>query len=905
MHYFKKILIAFLTLFVFLVLMLSIITFFYGDKICNTIIKLLNKNINTEITYKSTNLSLFKFFPNAAISFHNINISSVNNFSFINIDTINSKKLLFANEASVKFNILYLLLDKTLIINGIEVNNGIIQLMKNQKEESNSIFFNKNENNTSTFQIHKILLHNTQLKIVNEKENFYLYSFFKDVKLSGNIQSNNLDIFTKASINQIFISFKKGLNNFQWNNSLTIKLYLKNNNNELFINKGNINTLNEEILFSGKLHNTSPYNYSINSRIKNFKFPNLSKFPFKQIKSLKIDDGTGNIRINISGNIDGNNYPNISAFADINKLYFNYKKYKINNLRSNINIECLNKHKYVFKVKSSGTEGYLFNNKFNISELIYNSYNDSITILGNISVNLGNIEDIIKNDVINFRSGILKLKININSIIKNNDYKNILINSLKNLECSFENTNCTFNSGYSLENINSDIYTTGDTLKISNFKGKINGSNISFTGFLPQIFIYTNDSINHNIKIEGSLDVQYINFNKLLFIKSDSINNSKYEPYSIELNSKLYIDSSNYNNINIIKYSSNVFYKNKKLIINNLNAKFCNGNIFNSSFYYNTAIDTPIITFNCNYKKIDIESLLISFNNFKQNELTAKNIKGVFNGNINFTFQFYKEKLLKPSLKGEVDFEIINGRLIDFKPVYKLSKFIELNELNDIKFKKISNKILIENSIIIIPPMVINSSVLNLTLSGTQSLENEYEYHFTVLLSEILYKKSKITEKAKTEFYQLEEDTLKHTNAYFKLNGNSNTYKISYDTKQALKSFTDKIKSEKNRLKKIFYEEFGLFKNESTNKNIIFNNNSDSNKNTYTRRLLKINPNNPIRPIIYFQDSVEITNERSNGSKTKDISNTKFKIESDDINNKQEIKPVKKKQQQKIEWKDE
>jgi hypothetical protein len=51
---------------------------------------------------------------------------------------------------------------------------------------------------------------------------------------------------------------------------------------------------------------------------------------------------------------------------------------------------------------------------------------------------------------------------------------------------------------------------------------------------------------------------------------------------------------------------------------------------------------------------------------------------------------------------------------------------------------------------------------------------------------------------------------------YIKLNGDSNSYKLSYDSKFASQAFNDKIRIEKSKLKNLFTEEFGVFKGDST-----------------------------------------------------------------------------------------
>jgi hypothetical protein len=144
--------------------------------------------------------------------------------------------------------------------------------------------------------------------------------------------------------------------------------------------------------------------------------------------------------------------------------------------------------------------------------------------------------------------------------------------------------------------------------------------------------------------------------------------------------------------------------------------------------------------------------------------------------------------------------------------------------------------------------MQLDNSALNLSMSGSHSFENEYEYHFKVILSNFLLKKQVDKVKNKREYFQTEKDTLRII--YLKLAGNSSSYKFTYDGKLALKAFSNNIKTEKNKFKKIFNDEFGLFKNDSS----IINN---TNK-------LKKKKNIDIEEIGIDKNQIEIDKKRKN-----------------------------------------
>lgn len=84
---------------------------------------------------------------------------------------------------------------------------------------------------------------------------------------------------------------------------------------------------------------------------------------------------------------------------------------------------------------------------------------------------------------------------------------------------------------------------------------------------------------------------------------------------------------------------------------------------------------------------------------------------------------------------------ITNGQLKNFSPLESLSRFIKLDDLKDIQFKSLKNTIEIKNRIITMPKMEINSSAINISMSGSHDFDNNVDYHFIVDLDEIRAKK--------------------------------------------------------------------------------------------------------------------------------------------------------------------
>jgi hypothetical protein len=230
-----------------------------------------------------------------------------------------------------------------------------------------------------------------------------------------------------------------------------------------------------------------------------------------------------------------------------------------------------------------------------------------------------------------------------------------------------------------------------------------------------------------------------------------------------------------------------------------------------------TYISHGIFTF----ENIDITKTFTAFKNFGQDFLKAENIAGTLSGNL--TILMPMDSMLKPDIKAltaEGRYIIENGSLKNFEPVKALSGFIELSELENIKFSRLENDLFIKNNYLAVPQMDIKSSAADISVNGKHSFNNDYEYHVKVYLSEILSKKARNNSRYSTEFGPVEEDGLGRTSIYLKLTGNGENVKVTADLKATRNNIKQSLKNEKGTLKNILNEEYGWFKGDSTVKTI-------------------------------------------------------------------------------------
>lgn len=123
-------------------------------------------------------------------------------------------------------------------------------------------------------------------------------------------------------------------------------------------------------------------------------------------------------------------------------------------------------------------------------------------------------------------------------------------------------------------------------------------------------------------------------------------------------------------------------------------------------------------------ENVDVRELFYSFENFGQDAITTENIKGRLNTSVDIHGNMRDNGQIVPkSMHGTVDFDLQNGRLINFEPFGKLARFIfRKRNLSDIELRKLENTLEIKGDKIHIRPMTIESSAINLFVRGVYGI---------------------------------------------------------------------------------------------------------------------------------------------------------------------------------------
>ncbi|MCF8258985.1 MAG: AsmA-like C-terminal region-containing protein [Flavobacteriales bacterium] len=205
--------------------------------------------------------------------------------------------------------------------------------------------------------------------------------------------------------------------------------------------------------------------------------------------------------------------------------------------------------------------------------------------------------------------------------------------------------------------------------------------------------------------------------------------------------------------------------------------------------------------------RIDISRMLSEWNDFGQTTITAKNLRGQADADIQLKLPIDKDdKLILSGMQVEADLRVSGGELIGFEPLQALSRFISVDELQHVRFDTIVNHFSIRNERLIIPYMRVKSNILNVDVYGEHTFKQELDYHVNLLLNDLIRRKSR-----KQEFFEGHEiiDDRGATRLFLWIRGRPGNIKVGFDKKEVRIKVKEDLRKEGGAIKQLFRDEFG------------------------------------------------------------------------------------------------
>lgn len=819
LRFFKRLIFGSLLSLISLLSLSFFLVYIYEDDVKIIIIKELNKHLNCKITVDPQNidLTIIKSFPKCALEFKNI--LALESKDFKTQDT-----LLYAKRLSLAFDVENLF-NKNYTINKIELEDSKVNLKVDKLGNSNYIIWKTSDssvtNDSLKFALEKIKLTNVFLSYKNTKMKIKISTKLNEVEFSGKFKDTEYILNTSglAYIDLFQVQKVKYLNN----NKLKFDIKLDVSGKTFKIIKSDTK-INSTLLNS---KGTFVINDSLVSLDVIFKGSNLdisstlSLLPENFQSKINDYESEGTFYAEGECHYKAGFPLALSANFGIKQAYITYK---INKTKlSNVNLEgsvLINENRSSLKLNN--IKANLKSNTFSGNVEITNFNDPYIKLNVEANTNLEELSAFYLIDTLQNISGSISLNANIECFInelKSNAFNPNIIASgsakLLNIKAQFKNSEKEINIP------EGEVKLTNRNLEVINLKLIKGNSDVKIVGEMPNFLGYLFD-MKSNLTINSTVTSNAIELEDFIFSNNKNSNStSVFIPSNLDLNLVVIIKKLTFQKFSAKQMSGSLLVKNQKVVVKGMTFLAMDGSISVNAFANASGGDIRI-SGDCEVSKLNIKQLFFQLNNFGQTTLQDKHLKGFVTASIDFlgTWDTALNVDLN-TINATSSLLIEQGELIGFKPLESLAKYIDLNELKHIKFSSLQSALEIKNKIITLPKTTIKSTALNMELWGKHTFDNQIDYHIQLLISELLAKKQRANKNFDEELSLIENDAENRRSVFILMTGSIDNPTIKYDRKGAKQKVKEDIQQEKQSIKQLLKEEFGLFKKDSipTNKN--------------------------------------------------------------------------------------
>ena len=269
------------------------------------------------------------------------------------------------------------------------------------------------------------------------------------------------------------------------------------------------------------------------------------------------------------------------------------------------------------------------------------------------------------------------------------------------------------------------------------------------------------------------------------------------------------LSSCTYRDSPIDSVAARVVANRDRIQIDLQKAQLLGGRLHGDLLFQSEGEKNSVLYANLFPERLDLRELFLRYDDFGLTNFGHKNLSGLLSGSLSLHLPFFQGKPYFPDLQLRSRVTVQNGELNEIEGLEALSTFIRLEELRHIRFSTLSNEISILQEKITVPQMQINSSALSLRFQGEQYFDSRFQYRLQLSLSDLLFHRMRSKSRdIDDESYQ--EEGKEGGVLYLLLQGDSAGVRVSYDRKALADRYRERVANEKEALRDLFNEEFGL-----------------------------------------------------------------------------------------------
>lgn len=800
MKIFKKIM-AWLFL-IFAILFTSSVLFLkYNKEEVIEVVKLeINKQVAAEISVSTIDLEFIRSFPRASVYFTNVYCQEV---------AKSSQDTLFAfEELFLEFNV-WDLLTKNYVLQKIQVNNGLVNIKRFEDGSDNFHFWKEEKEEeekeeSNAFSFPSITGKNIKLRYSDFPVDFFAEDRLKSLNISGYYKAD--DFFAKTQITSTLGYLKSGKLKLFSNTALNTDFVLQVKPELFSISDGKVGFGGLDFSFEGNISKEdNKWNFSgedlpikkVVNAIPSAFFPEKSGFTVEGTTSLTVDllqKGNSPIFIEANAEVNKGSYAMEAIPFVLNQV--SLKAHFTNGKKGDVSTTALT----VKKLKASTKTGDLSG-----GVTVVNFKRPTVTIDANIDAKFDEIMRWVTPQYVESASGNITGDFSIKQ--RFNSFEEIpekgLTNAFLSGELALQSASWTLpNTGITLSRMDGKVrlMATGDLsvdrMEISTPKSSFYLSGKVKNALNPGRMSFITSLRSDLISLEELMTWDFSTFKN-----KNSTETSDEFPFDFSVN--MNVDKFTLNKLTGTKLTGRVWSeKGPRVQGNDIAFNTLDGKVFGRFSYLMTSPTSTLWT-KGDFTHINIKNLFQDFDDFGQEALSHKNISGNMSASLNMTISHDDNfNFLPNTLTLESDLKLTKGALINYKPLENLSEVVDIEELKNVKFSELKNKINIDKGVITIPEMTIESSALeDLRLEGKHTFENVLDYSIRLKLSDALGGKKK--KNSDFDDFIIEEDRKGTPYIWVKMSGPIDDLSVGIDSKKIGEGIKKEFIDEGSELKKL------------------------------------------------------------------------------------------------------
>ncbi len=753
----------------------------------------MDEHLLTQISMDEIRFSVLKGFPSATVDINRVVMLSGDQFSARDFQGSFSDTLLKARKVSFRFDLIKLF-QKDYVLKKIQISDGAVNILFDKKGRHNLKIWKSDEaGGTSkyTVNLHGIVATDMHVRWIDLPHRINMQTFSHTTSFKGTYRN---EIFSGETHGN-FSGASLWIRDTRWMNkaSLIVQCKMNYSHNHFRIQEGMVRLNKADITVKGEYTTGPRGNIDLALTVPKFGLDELvSLLPLKQdsVISQYRFTGRGTLRATLKGPVS--NPDKLQIHSDFTLIDCTAR-----NLKTRINIKGIH---VTGSVSGTNATNFALNLKqFTASmgkgkvggSLDINNLRD-LMLRANIhaDLDLAALREFIDKDTIEYLGGRVRADFTAQgklSLLRTDSAANAL-EYLKTGTFSFQDVGIQLkNSVSSIRNITGNAILN-NSIRFDSMSVTLNGNRLLLSGNIQNLTGY----LLKNGTLISDLTVNAENYSIDYLLQKDNASGSAKKrgyvtlfPQRMRMNARLHTGVFDAARFHATDLSLRVSLAGDSMYIPDFSLTFRDGSITGNALISQNKKHVVSITCNSVSQQINIQELFTAFNNFAQNFIVDKNLKGKLNGTIGFFAQWDSTlRFIPRSLEANGKLEITDGELVQFEPMLKLSKYINVDELRVVHFKTLRNDIQIRDRVVTIPEMDIHSSAFNISAAGQQTFDNLFEYRINVLLSEVLFNNARKKKKEMNEFF-VEDDPKSQTTIPLIIAGTPADFYVKFDRKRA------------------------------------------------------------------------------------------------------------------------